>query len=558
MEDQTSTGTERNVAEETLDDSATTTQQRGGAPDVVEPETLKAPDIQPSEKESSALSPSAELGTSIEDKQSTPDFEDHEKHSSDANETDAEPTEVHRSTRVVSATEPSDSNGAIVTTCSTAEDSNDKDNATSGTKLVSSPDEEAGRSDSSEAESSTSSSSSSSEEDPDDVIAGAPLPSNSDVAPEVSLNTNGAPGAGQVRDKLAEFTPSEAAVENDNAEGRLPLLTDSLEEFYSKDTSSDDDKDDNELSLSLRAPSHTTGKAPSDAPKSAESTRKISKKLRNSNDRSKKKKRKNDKKEDKKEGKKEVSPPLSTAQVGMIRYSAMASEHIGEMRNPRIGELPSRTAAIPTQPTRYNPKPAVDAAVAAAASLPRLFQSSSGYWGFSGHDDNESEYETDTDAEDSADGAGDAAQKPEPDKVNRVLDENETFFGLVTTGLDTVLEPVGGLGKIKSALPSGLIRDTPAEQKYDDVEDGPCEDSDQSKGGGADDLKEPSASTEGLRSRNSDNGIPKKPKKMRRKKRPLPPDPTRPLDEIEAIKIYFITFVSFKVELTFYVFFFAC
>jgi hypothetical protein len=43
--------------------------------------------------------------------------------------------------------------------------------------------------------------------------------------------------------------------------------------------------------------------------------------------------------------------PMSHEQVGMIRYSAMARVHIGEVRNPKIGELPSRTPSLPEKRT---------------------------------------------------------------------------------------------------------------------------------------------------------------------------------------------------------------
>ena len=43
-------------------------------------------------------------------------------------------------------------------------------------------------------------------------------------------------------------------------------------------------------------------------------------------------------------------------QVGLIRYSAMARAHIGEVLNPRIGELPSRTPSLPPpKGTMYDP-----------------------------------------------------------------------------------------------------------------------------------------------------------------------------------------------------------
>jgi len=530
MEDERSTIVEKKVVEEKSDNLVTTPQHRSGSSEVIEPEAYAEVDIQPSEQDSSSLASSAELGVSKVDNQSRRDLDDPEKDSDDVKGIEAEQIDQHDSSNYASKFQLSDSlssEKAVKTVCSTAEDSKDSDTTPSSMEHRISPGEEAYHSDSSEAGSSSSSSASSSEEDPDDVVAGPPT-SDSNVAPDVSLNTDGATGGGHVSDKLAEFTPSEAPLESGDMDGSLPPVIDSLEDFYSNDTSSDDD--DNERSLSLRAPSLTTKKTLSVPQKSVKSTRETSKKLRSSHDKAKKKKRRKDKNEDTKE----VSPPLTTAQVGMIRYSAMASEHIGEMRNPRVGELPSRTTAIPEQPMRYMPKPAVDAAVAAAASLPRVFQSTSGYWGFSGHDDNISEYETDTDTEDSADGSGEIDKKSEAGKADRVLDENETFFGLVTSGLDTVLEPVGGLGKIQSALPAGLVSETPGEQKYDDVEDGPSGDNEKGKSGSsAENLNEASSSsTEGLRSRKSDDVNPK-PKKMRRKKRP-PPNPTRPLDDTEV------------------------
>jgi hypothetical protein len=331
--------------------------------------------------------------------------------------------------------------------------------------------------------------------------------------------------AAQVGDELGDFRPDGAFDEQDAEVGLGPAPPkDTLDDFYG------DYESDDEPSSSSKASPITT-KAPLSAVQSLEKNKvdKVKK--------GKKKEKKNREKKEKqvkKKEKNEASAPLTKEAIGMIRFSAMASEHIGEMRNPRVGELPSRTTAIPEQPMRYNPKPATDAAAAAVAYVPRMLRPVSGLLGLVANDDAD-EYETDTDADDDDEEngitLGEKIENMNSAKKSRVLNENETFLGLVASGLDVVLEPMGGLDRIKAALPPGLVRKSPAEPTYADICDGASKAGELGGAKGAEEAEKAVASAGGLRSRKVDEA---KPKKMRKKKRPLPPNPTRPLDEMEV------------------------
>ena len=189
----------------------------------------------------------------------------------------------------------------------------------------------------------------------------------------------------------------------------------------------------------------------------------------------------------------------------------MAKDHIGEVRNPRIGELPSRTADLPVKELQHHEPTVPEAVIGLISSASRVVR---------GSDDDESEYETDTDAEEPPEEVASHAQgsTTEGSTTEGEKPEDDSFFGAVSEGLEVVLGP------LKTALPATLA--APEQNAYKDIEGDLGTIATEADSGGG---------NNGLRKRGEP--LPK-PKKMRKKKKPPKEepnlDPTRPLDPMEV------------------------
>lgn len=244
-----------------------------------------------------------------------------------------------------------------------------------------------------------------------------------------------------------------------------------IDEFYSREDDGDDEEDINDGSIEKVV-----------GPQTNEEVDELMKKKR----REKKKKKKAKKEKEMKiqlevaQAEKKKNEPLSHEQVGMIRYSAMARVHIGEVHNPRIGELPSRTASLPVKeprPTEIADLPIVGPATTLAS---KIFVA----------DGSSSEYETE-----------EVEEEDEEDESNK---EDDSFVGAIKEGV-------------------GILKTIVAPEKKDDYEELKTAEGD-----------------EGDKAEGDEEApkVQKKKKMVKRKKKKVKPievelDPRRPLEPME-------------------------
>jgi len=194
----------------------------------------------------------------------------------------------------------------------------------------------------------------------------------------------------------------------------------------------------------------------------------------------KKKKKANDKKAAPPSSLPFSAPPpraMTALEVGMIRYGELAQTRIGEVRNPRIAELPSRTAALPD-------KTGTAWQAASSSSSPGLLSDVIGsVW--RDQDQDGSDFETDTDASDDegVSGGGGAAKEAEgggdvesggggggssginggevgkkgkraPVEKEVGEEEDDSFFGAIKEGVGVVFAPLRPLVPLLPKPPS--------------------------------------------------------------------------------------------------------
>jgi hypothetical protein len=201
---------------------------------------------------------------------------------------------------------------------------------------------------------------------------------------------------------------------------------------------------------------------------------------------------------------------MSAVEVGLIRYSTIALEHIGEVRNPRVGELPSRTPNLPvkTSPTVDSLFVLPNPLAVASTFLPLcVLQGALRHKALG----SEEEYETDTDEDEQKNGG--TAQSLEDSAAKETQEmsvlEDDSFLGAIKEGASVLQETI-----LAPLMPFGGHRGADStDQAYAQL-DAP---------GGAGSKASVGAAPDGKRRR----------KRRPSRDPPLPVDPQRPLGALE-------------------------